>query len=113
METTNKQDLTADNRIESKQQIIRDRLNEIIVDVESRLRAAGLSSTIFLTVPNSGNAVASIATPLDPPDDLWSRIVETVCEIVSERLDGLKLRSQDMICAAVNAKMGAADLTAD
>ena len=113
MDTTIQQDLSAGNRIESKREIIRECLNEIIVDVERRLRAERLSSTIFLTVPNSGDAVASIATPQDPPDDLWAHIVEIVCMTVSERLDGLKLRSQDMICAAANAKMGAAELTAD
>jgi hypothetical protein len=104
---------SASSQIESKREIIRECLNEIIVDVERRMRAAGLNSAIFLTVPNSGDAVASIATPLDPPDDLWSRIVEIVCEVVSERLDGLKLRSQDMICAMANGAMSAADVTAD
>ena len=113
MDKTSQQDLSDDDQIENKREIIRDCLNEIIVDLESRLRAAGLSSAIFLTVPNSGDAVASIATPLDPSDEDWSQVTQIVCEIVSERLDGFKLRSQDMICAAANAQMGAADLTAD
>jgi hypothetical protein len=113
METTNKQDLSAENRIESKREIIRECLDEIIVVVESRLRAAGLSSTIFLTVPYSGDSVLTMATPLDPSDELWSHIVKIVCEIVSERLNGLKLRSRDMVCAMVNAAMGAAEVTAD
>ena len=112
MDTTIQRDLTADHRIESKREIIRECLNEIIVDVENRLRSEALSVPIFLTVPRSGDAVLTMATPLDSSDDLWSRIVEIVCRIVSERLNGLKLRSQDMICAAVNTKMGAADLTA-
>jgi hypothetical protein len=106
-------DSATEDQIESKREIIRGCLNEIIVDVESRLRAEGLSSAIFLTVPNSGDAVVSMATPLDPSDEDWSHIVEIVCGTVSERLNGLKLRSQDMICGAVNAKMGAADVTAD
>ena len=101
------------SQIEAKREIIRACLDEIIVVVESRLRAAGLSSSIFLTVPHSGDAVMTMATPLDPPDDLWSRIVEIVCKIVSERLDGRKLRRREMICVMANATMSAADVTAD
>jgi hypothetical protein len=113
MDTNIQQDLTAENQIESKREIIRDCLDEIIVVVESRLREAGLSSTIFLTVPYSGDSVLTMATPLDPSDELWSHIVKIVCEIVSERLNGLKLRSRDMVCAMVNAAMSAADVTAN
>jgi hypothetical protein len=113
MSTNSLPESSVESRIESKREIIRDCLNEIIVVVESRLRAAGLSSTIFLTVPNSGASIVTMATPLDPSDDLWAHIVEIVCETVSERLGGLKLRTKDTICAAANTKMGAADLTAD
>ena len=104
---------SSDNRIESKRAIIRDCLNDIIIVVESRLRAAGLSSTIFLTVPNSGDAIVSMATPLDPSDDEWSQVTEIICGTVSERLNGLKLRRRDMICAMVNTTMSAADVTSD
>ena len=113
MDTTIQQDSSASSRIESKREIIRDCLNEIIIVVESRLRAAGLSSTIFLTVPHSGDAVVTMATPLDPSDNLWTHIVEIVCETVSERLDGFKLRGRKMICAMANTTMVAADLTTD
>jgi hypothetical protein len=113
MATTIHQDLTADRRIESKREIIRECLDEIIVDVEGRLRAAALSSTIFLTVPHIGGAVMTMASPLDPSDDEWADVVEIVCKTVSERLNGLKLRSRDMTCAMVNAAMSAADVTAD
>ena len=81
--------------------------------VESRLRAAGLSSTIFLTVPCSGDAMLTMASPLDPSDDEWADVVEIVCKTLSERLNGLKLRSRDMTCAMANAAMSASDLTAD
>jgi hypothetical protein len=104
---------SASSQIETKREIIRDCLNEIIIVVESRLRAAAVSVPIFLTVPNSGASIVTMATPLDPSDDLWAHIVEIVCETVSERLGGLKLRTEDTICAAANTKMGAADLTAD
>jgi hypothetical protein len=113
MDTTIKQGPPADNRVESKREIIRDCLHEIIVDVESRLRAAGLTSTIFLTVPHSGDAVASMATPLDPSDDEWSQVTEIVCSTVSDRLDGIELRGREMICAMANSTMSAADLTTD
>src|ERR1022692_407579 len=80
MDTNTLLESSASSQIESKREIIRECLDEIIVDVERRLRAARLSSTIFLTVPCSGDAVVTMATPLDPSDDLWSHIVEIVCE---------------------------------
>jgi hypothetical protein len=113
MDTNPLPDSPAENRIESKREIIRQCLDEIIVVVESRLRAAGLSSTIFLTVPYSGDSVLTMATPSDPSDELWSHIVKIVCEIVSERLNGLKLRGREMVCAMANSTMVAADVTAD
>ena len=112
MDTT-QQDLSADDQIEPKREIIRKCLNEIIADVESRLRAAGLSSTVFLTVPLSGDAIVTLATPLDPSDEDWAHMTDIVCTTLSERLDGLKLRSREMICAMANAVMVAADLATD
>ena len=54
-----------------------------------------------------------MATPLDPSDYEWSQVTEIVCETVSERLNGLKLRSREMMCVMVDAGMAAADVTAD
>jgi len=113
MDTTIHQDLSADNRIEAKRDIIRQCLNEIVAEVGNRLRKAGLGCPIFLTVPNSGDAIIMMATHLDPCDEDWSHVGDIVRATVSERLDGLKLRNREMICGATNAAIGSAEITAD
>jgi len=113
MDTTVQQDLTASNGIESNRKIIGACLSEVIVEVGNRLREAGLSCPIFLTVPNSGDAIVMMATPLDPCDEDWSHIGDIVRRTVSERLNGLKLRNREMICGAANAPIGAAEIAAD
>jgi hypothetical protein len=112
MDPTFELDIAIDD-FEAKREIIRGCLGEIVVEVGNRLRVAGLSCPIFLTVPNSGDAIAMMATPLDPSDEDWSHVGEIVRTTVSERLNGLKLRNRDMICGAANAAIGSAELTAD
>ena len=111
MDITVQQDSTASNGIESKREIVRACLSEIIVEIEDRLRKAGLSTPIFLTVPLSGAAILTMATPLDPSDDEWAHITEIVCSTVSDRLNGVKLYGREMICAMANSTIVAADLT--
>jgi hypothetical protein len=106
-------ELSSDNQIESKREIIRGCLNEVIVEIGDRLREAGLNAPIFLTVPRSGDAIVTMATPLDPSDNEWSQVTKIVCSTVSERLNGLKLRGREMICAMANSTMVAADLITD
>jgi hypothetical protein len=113
MDTIIQHDLTTDSPIESKREIIRGCFNEVIVEIGDRLRESGLGAPIFLTVPNSGDAIVTLATPLDPTDDEWSHVTEIVCSTVSDRLNGLKLRGRGMVCAMANATMAAADLATD
>jgi hypothetical protein len=98
MDPTFELDIATDDDIEDKRKIIRDCLSEIVGEIENRLRKAELSCPIFLTVPNSGDAILMMATPLDPPDEDWAHVGEIVRTTVSERLNGLKLRNREMIC---------------
>ena len=111
MDTIIQRDLPADTQIESKREIIRACLADVVVEIGDRLREAGLNAPIFLTVPLSGDAIVTMATPLDPTDDEWSHVTKIVCKTVSDRLDGIKLRGREMICAMANSTMVAADLT--
>jgi hypothetical protein len=104
---------TENDDTEDKREIIRDCLSEIVVEVGNRLREAGLNCPVFLTVPNSGDAIILMATPLDPSDADWSHVGDIVRATVSERLNRLKLRSREMICGAANAAIGSAELTVD
>jgi hypothetical protein len=113
MDNTTQQDLSPEERIEYKREIIRQSLNETIIEIGDRLRQVGLHSPIFLTVPLSGDAIVTIATPLDPSDEDWSHVGEIVRTTVSERLGGLNLQGREMICAMANSPMVAADLTTD
>jgi hypothetical protein len=113
MDTIIQQDSLDDPRVEAERNIIRPILDDIAQEVGNRLRDEGLNFPIFLTVPRSRIAIATMATPLDPQDDLWLRAVAIVSQIVSERLSGIKLRSREVVCAMANTTMSAADLTAD
>ena len=59
------------------------------------MRDAGLHFPVFMTVRDSGDSLATIATPLDPSDDDWQQASEIVCQIM-----GRKLAPAD--CGAVN-----------
>jgi hypothetical protein len=42
----------------------------------------------------SGASLVTVAIPIDPPDDDWSRVMVIVCQIVEEQFDTGKLRSR-------------------
>jgi hypothetical protein len=111
--TEQSQTLSFESQVESKREIIRACLSEIIVEIGDRLREAGLNAPIFLTVPLTGDGIVTMATPLDPSDEDWSQVTKIVCSSVSDRLDGVKLRGREMVCAMANSTMVAADLTLD
>jgi hypothetical protein len=63
------------------------------------MRDPGLTCPLFLTVPNSGNSLATVAAPIDPPDEDWSRVAAIVCQIIEDRLGigGLALANCDAL----------------
>jgi hypothetical protein len=99
--------------VESKRKIIRRCLGDIVLEVEKRLREVDLAFPVFLNVPRSGDAIVTMATPLDPSDSQWFLVGEIVRGILSDRLGGAKLTSHEMVCAMANAPMSAADVAAD
>ena len=112
--TTMIQEATStDDGIESEREIIRKSLDSIAQEVASRLREASLNHPIYLTVPNSGDALALFCTPSDLPDAEWLDIKVIVRQVVSERLSGQRLRSRELICASAGAPMNVADITAE
>jgi hypothetical protein len=113
MNTSFQLDMTADDSIEAKREIIRQSLNKISIEISEGLREEDIIYPVYLVVPGSGDAIVSMMTPLDPSDEDWFRIGDIVREIIAECLDGIRLRSVEMRCAMVNATMGAAEITAD
>ena len=54
---------------DAQREIIRQSLDEIAAEVGTALRDAHLDFPVFLTVPNSGESLATMACPLDPSDE--------------------------------------------
>ena len=101
-----------DTAFEEQREIIRHSLHEIVNDIGMAMRDAGLHFPVFMTVRDSGDSLATIATPLDPSDDDWSRASEIVCEIMGKKIGGGRLRSRELLCAVANAApMSAAEVT--
>jgi hypothetical protein len=113
MTTTIQEAASADEDTEADREIIRESLDAIVRAVGTRMREAGLSDPVFLTVPNGGQAILTMGTPADPSVEDWHRITRIVCIVVSDRLDGIHLRSRALHCAMVNATMNAADVIGD
>jgi hypothetical protein len=104
---------STDDEPEAQRAVIRLALDEIAAEVGTKLREASLDFPVYLTVPNSGASVATIACPLDPSDMEWSRASAIVCKIIGRRLGNVRLRGRTLQCAVANATMGAAEVTAD
>jgi hypothetical protein len=96
---------------EAQREVIRLALDEIAAEVATSLRDAHLDFPVFLTVPNSGESLATMACPLDPSDGDWSQASAIVCRIIGKRLGDARLCGKPMHCAVANAAMGAADVT--
>jgi hypothetical protein len=102
-----------DDDIETQRDTIRESLNEIANDIGMAMRDVGLRFPVFLTVRDNGDSLATIATPVDPSDDDWSRATQIVCEIMGKKIGGGRLRSRELLCAVANAApMSAAEVTA-
>ena len=98
---------------DAKREIIRNSLNEIAAEVATSLRDAHLDFSVFLTVPTSGDSLATMACPLDPSDGDWSQASKIVCRIIGQRLGDVRLHGRPLHCAVASATMGAADVIPD
>ena len=58
-----------DDRLDAQRDIIRQSLDAIINDIGMAMRDVGLTFPVYITVRNSGDALVTIATPLDPSDE--------------------------------------------
>jgi hypothetical protein len=114
---TNKEDkmpqLIEPTTPDTQREVIRQSLDEIAAEVASALRDAHLDFPVFLTVPNSGDSLATMACPLDPSDSDWSHASAIVRRIIGQRLGDARLCGRSLHCAVANATMGAADVMTD
>jgi len=110
MNTTLSKKSAADERLEAHREVIRRSLEEIATGVETALRDANLEFPVYLVIPNSGGAIITFATVLDPPDADWSKASAIVCQRVSDKLGGIRLGTRPLQCSVANAKIEAADV---
>ena len=101
------------DHLDTQRETISQSLDQITNDIGMALRDAGLTFPIFVTVPNSGDSLATIATPIDPSDHDWSRAMEIVCRVIQEKIRSGKLRNRALACTAINTTMTCADVAAE
>ena len=102
------------DRLNAQRDIIRKSLNEIASDIGMAMRDVGLTFPVYITVRNSGDALVTIATTLDPSDADWQQASEIVCRILEKKVGSNRLRGQELSCAIANSGLiNAADVTAD
>jgi hypothetical protein len=115
MNTLEEQDeFLIDDRLDAQRDIIRESLSEIANDIGVAMRDVGLAFPVYMTVRNSGDALVTIATTLDPPDAAWAQASAIVCRILEEKVGCGRLRGQTLPYAIANAGViNAIDVTAD
>lgn len=98
-------------KLEADRALIRQSLDQIAADVGIALREAGLSYPVYMSVPNSGDALGMIITSVDPPNDDWEKVVKIFSNIIEERLGCGGLSTRELPCAAaVNIAVSGADV---
>ena len=112
MDETSQQSDAIDLRY-AQRDLIRQSLNEIANDLSMEMRDAALDFPVYMTVPNCGHSLATIATPLDPSDEDWEKVSAIVCRILEQRIGSGRLRGPELTCVIANGSMAAADVTAE
>jgi hypothetical protein len=94
-------------------EMIRQSLDAISSDIGMAMRDAGLGGTpTYIVVPNSGSAVVTVMTPLDPTDEDWARIMEIACRVIQEKIGSGRLKTREMAWAMANEPSGVPGVTA-
>ena len=102
-----------DDSLDAQRDIIRQSLDAITNDIGMAMRDVGLTFPVYITVRNSGDALVTIATSLDPSDADWQQASEIVCRTLEERVGCGRLGGRELSCAIANAgTINAADVTA-
>jgi hypothetical protein len=78
----------------------RNLLPQITQDVKQALDEASIEMGVFITIPATGDAVATFGTLADPPDEVWARVSEIVCSIVRRSVGLTRTRCREVVCAS-------------
>jgi hypothetical protein len=98
--------------LELQRDSIRGSLNEINNDIAMEMRDVGFAKVpVYLVIPNSGAAIATLATPRDNvPHGEWSQVLEIACRVIQRRIGSGRLRSRELTCTAINTAITSADI---
>ena len=110
MEYPEDESVTSNDGLDEMRMSLKEQLPAIALEIEVALKDAGLNYPVFLCVPSSGRAVATVATALDPADDEWDRIGAITRQIIAKRPGIRGLSSTELTCAAANHTMTVVDL---
>jgi hypothetical protein len=102
MSTRNVNRASLPDCVDTCREIVKQSLQEIARQIEERLQAANLDCPVFISVPRSGDAIAQMATPIDPTDEVWAKVTQIVHALLSERLGGMSLIGNGLDCALAN-----------
>jgi hypothetical protein len=84
-------------------EMIRQSLDAISADIGIAMREAGLGAIpTYVVIPNSGLAVATVMTPLDPTEEIWARIMEIACRVIQEKIGSGQLQTRAMAWTMAN-----------
>ena len=102
MQSINQLDKTPDH-LDAQRAILTKSIDDVAREIGIALKDAGLHFPVHMSVRTSGDSLATIATPLDPPDSDWKHAMAIVCEIMGRRVGAEKLHSREFIYAVANA----------
>lgn len=110
---TIEQQAASDKGLNSQREITRASLNQIAADVGTAMRDVGLTFPVYFAMPNTGDALVTVATTLDPSDEDWRRAAAIVCQVIERKVGCGRLRGRELACAVANSGMiNVADVTA-
>jgi hypothetical protein len=75
-------------------------LPELAVEAAAALSAAGLHIPIFFSIPNSGHAIITFATPIDPTDAEWHHACRIACAILEAKTGKQNLTARELFCCS-------------
>jgi hypothetical protein len=90
----------ADDGVADHRARVRNLLPEITEQAKQALADANIDLDVLLIVPRTGDAIATVCTPDDPADEVWSRTSEIVSGIMAQALNLDCLRSRHVTCGA-------------
>ena len=92
-----------DDRLDTQRDMVRKSLDAIANEIGMAMRDVGLTFPVYMTVRNSGDALVTIATTLDPSNADWQQASAIVCRILEEKVGCGRLRGQELPCSIANA----------